>query len=582
MNILNKKLTKICFCILLCVFFLSCINFNNYYYGHDGLFHINRLEGIVKAFEDGQFLTKVYPYTNNGYGYAVSLFYCDLLLYPFAIIYKLGVPLITSYVAMIIFYSSFSIFAMMWASSKIFKKHSIAPYISTLLFSFCNYRILDIYVRNALGEILATCFVPFAFYALYSIFIEKEDKWISLGISFAGIAITHNITLLIYGIYYFILFITFIIINRNKEDILKITATSFKGALLAILLSSFYLIPLIEQITSQKFLSTQNYFVQYDIASTALSLKEILSMSFINIDLHSGPNLGTIITILPLLYFFQKNKNKNITSLIVIYILSNLCLAGYISFIFDIEFLNITQFVWRLYMFLFPLTVFLATYVLININKKAYYLIVPLFLATTIFSQYRFHIYLNKHLSENDKIVSFNTSHEEMYDISLLEDTYYYNFLEMYAGEYLPPTESYDYLKETTYIKKINEGNFDEITININGAEEYLPYERRGSYIIFEYESNGDELLMVPLTYYKGYKAYYLDGEQLQEIELEITDKFKQVSFRTLPGNYRYIVHYDGTIAQYISLLVSFSTLVFIFVYCFVYKRTKAKPHNGL
>ena len=89
------------FCFLLSVFFLSCINFNKYYYGHDGLFHINRLEGIVKAFEDGQFLTKVYPYTNNGYGYAVSLFYCDLWLYPFALIYKMGVPLIVSYIIMI-------------------------------------------------------------------------------------------------------------------------------------------------------------------------------------------------------------------------------------------------------------------------------------------------------------------------------------------------------------------------------------------------------------------------------------------------------------------------------------------------
>lgn len=577
MLIKNKQTyIRILFCLLLSLFFLSCIDFNQYYYGHDGLFHINRLEGIVKAFEDGQFFTKVYPYTNNGYGYAVSLFYCDILLYPFALIYKLGVPLIVSYILMIIFYSSFSIFAMMWASSKIFKNNKIAPYIATLLFAFCNYRILDIYVRNALGEIFASCFIPFAFYALYSIFIKKEDKWICLGISYAGIAVSHNISLLNYGIFYFIFYIAFIILDRDKQNIFAVTKTSVKGALLAVLLSSFYLFPLLEQTMDQEFYV--KYFVdQYNIASTIIPLQQLLSTSFINGDLHSGPNLGTILTIVPLLYFFQKNKNKYVTFLTIVYIVSNFCLLGYVPIIFKIKFLNITQFIWRMYIFVYPLAIFLSTYVLININRKLLYVIISLFIITTGFSQYRFHTYIDKHLAKNDKVVSLNSTHEEMYDISLLKDSYYYNFYEMYSGEYLPPTNSYDYLKESTYIKRINGENFDEVMI----GDAYLPYERRGTTISFNYDSTGGELLMMPLTYYKGYKVFYFDNGK-HEIDLEIHDKYKQVSFRTLPGNQRYIVHYEGTIIQYISLSVSIATVIFVIVYRITNKRKKLNISNGL
>lgn len=570
MNILNKRSTKICFCILLSLFFLTCINFNNYYYGHDGLFHINRLEGIVKAFEDGQFLTKVYPYTNNGYGYAVSLFYCDLLLYPFALLYKFGVPLIISYITMIIFYSSFSIFAMMWSSSKIFKDNKIAPYIATILFSFCNYRLLDIYVRNALGELFVTCFIPFAFYALYSIFIKKEDKWICLGVSYAGIAISHNISLLNYSIYYFIFYIAFIVLNRNKNDILGITKTSIKGGLLAVLLSSFFLIPLLEQIMSQKFY-VNSFVDQYNIATTVIPLQQMFSTSFINSELHFGPNLGTVLTIIPLLYIFQKNKNKYITFLVLTYILSCLCLLGYVPLVFKIKFLNITQFIWRMYIFVFPLAIFISTYVLVNINKKVFYIIIPLFIATTIFSQYRFHTYLDKHISKNDKIVSLQKTHEEMYSISLLDDKYDYNFLEMYSGEYLPPTLSYNYLKESTYIKKTDGDSFDEVKVN----DSYLPFDRKGTNFSFDYDSEGNELLMVPLTYYKGYKAYYLNGDKKEELKLEITDKYKQVSFRTLPGNNHYIVHYDGTLIQHVSLFVSITSFVSMIVYIVIDKRKK-------
>ena len=572
MSILKKRITKISFCLLLSIFFLSLINFNTYFAGHDGLFHINRLEGIVNAFKDGQILTKIYPNTNNGYGYAVSLFYCDLFLYPFALIYKLGVPLVTSYVIMIIFYSSLSIFAMMWASSKIFEKNTLAPYLATLFFAFCNYRIGDIYVRNALGETLALCFAPFAFYAMYKIFIKKENSWVCLGISFGGIALCHNITLLIYGLYYVGFYILFVILSKNKKDILNVSLVSLKGAGLAILLSLFYLLPLLEQITSSEFMCTKYYIDQYDLASTQKTIIEIFSPEFIkNLNAYV-PNLGTILTCTPFFYLISSKKNKYITTLVLVFVLTIMYLGGFLPWLYRLRFLNIMQFSWRLFIFITPLASLLLAYSLININKKLMFGVMLVWLITTCYSQYTLQQYLNSSESDHCTKVPYHLSHYDMFNSSQLDETYNYNFLEMFAAEYLPPTEQYDYLRESTHIKRIENNTYNEVTID-KEKKEFLPYKKDGTNISFDYETNGNELLMVPLTYYKGYNAYYSDGNKKQKIELEIVDKYKQVSFRSLPGNNHYEVHYEGTFIQHISLLVSSLTIIMLFIYCFIKKK---------
>ena len=102
--------------------------------------------------------------------------------------------------------------------------------------------------------------------------------------------------------------------------------------------------------------------------------------------------------------------------------------------------------------------------------------------------------------------------------------------------------------------------------VNYDGKLEYLKYERRGTLFDFEYESEGDETLMVPLIYYKGYSAYYYEGVNKINIPLVWTETYKQVAFNTIKGKHRYIVHYDGTLIQKVSLGISFVTLIGVIV----------------
>ena len=45
---------------------------------HDTFFHLSRIEGMARSLQAGHFPPYIYPYKNNGFGYAAPLFYCDL------------------------------------------------------------------------------------------------------------------------------------------------------------------------------------------------------------------------------------------------------------------------------------------------------------------------------------------------------------------------------------------------------------------------------------------------------------------------------------------------------------------------
>ena len=58
--------------------------------GADWSFHLSRIEGIANGLREGQFPVRVYSMAKDGYGYAPSLFYGELLLYFPAVLRLLG------------------------------------------------------------------------------------------------------------------------------------------------------------------------------------------------------------------------------------------------------------------------------------------------------------------------------------------------------------------------------------------------------------------------------------------------------------------------------------------------------------
>ena len=320
---------------------------------HDLTFHLNRFVGLANAFEEGQILPKIYPYANYGFGYASPLFYCDLFLYPFGILYHFGLSAIWCYKLCILFYTTLgNIFVYL-----IIKKETNDRKLSllaTFLYLTCNYHLMNIFVRGALGEVVAMTFVPLVLYAIYKILVKHEGCFIFLGISFSLLVQSHLISSLLYGIFFFWMIVVFIIMNRKDFSLIKKTIiTIIKGTIIASLLCAWYLLPMLEQMHSQTFWLSVNS--QYNnISSTIQSVGDIfnsLSYKFI-------PSIGALFILFSLGYIFVK-KNRYITIIVVYTLMCYLIILG----ILPGELLNVMQFYFRLYIVIFPLTIIVSIYV---------------------------------------------------------------------------------------------------------------------------------------------------------------------------------------------------------------------------
>ena len=165
--------------------------------GHDMSFHLSRFTGIITSFQDGQLPIAVYPFKNFGYGYASPLFYSDLfLIIPAFITYLSPIPLVTMYKILLFLTAFFTAFFTMFTVNKIFKNKK-AAIASTIVLMGTEYYLVDLHLRSAFGELLATCLLPLLFYYVYLFIVEEKDNYLSLGIMFALILNSHNISFLL-------------------------------------------------------------------------------------------------------------------------------------------------------------------------------------------------------------------------------------------------------------------------------------------------------------------------------------------------------------------------------------------------
>ena len=519
---------------------------------HDLTFHLNRFVGLANAFEEGQILPKIYPYANNGFGYATPLFYCDLFLYPFAILYHFGLSAVWCYKTCVLFYTTLgNIFVYL-----IFKKETDNRKLSlftSFLYLTCNYHLMNIFVRGALGEILAMAFVPLVLYAIYRVLIKHEDCFIFLGISFSLLVQSHLISSLLYGIFFFCMIIVFLIMNRKDFSLIKKTIiTILKGTIIALLLCAWYLLPMFEQMQSQVFWLTLNGEIN-TIKTTTQSIKEVFTVSsnaFV-------PSVGIVFVVLNILYLFVK-KEKYFTIIYIYTIILYLIILGIIPGIY----LNVIQFYFRLYIVIFPLSIIISLYVLYNIKyKQITVILIMVFLVFSVFS-------INLQTMKNGEYYLYNNASIDKIN-SVLNFKYNldYNHDELGGAEYLPYTEYVDYNNDSLAIKYIDKNN--------DAVDYVYEYDRNFSSIEFVCDNERELELLLPLSYYKGYKAYELINGKWESIDVLCNQKYKEVSILSDIGEHMYKIKYENTAIQKVTLLVSSATLLVLIAYCILERKNK-------
>ncbi len=557
MRLNRRTLLDILICLL-----ITLIGFYSYFSGSIGVFkdqdltfHLNRFIGLAKAFEEGQILPKIYPYANNGFGYASPLFYCDIFLYPFALLNHFGLGAAYCYKLCVLFYSFLSNLFIYFILKKEFNKRFIS-YIGIILYFFNTYHLYNLFIRNALGEILGMTFIPLVIYAIYKVLIKHEDCFIFLGVSFSLLIMAHLITTLLYGLFFLCMIVVFIILNRkDKKLIINTIKTIIKGSIVGLLLSCWYLMPMFEQLHSQTFWLNIN--AKYNnIGAGTYSILEVFSLLFND----STPIVGALFILPGLSGLFIKNKYIKIITVycLILFLIILGILPG--------TYLNIIQFYFRLYVVIFPLFCIVIIYLINSItdDKKKCIVCGALIVYSLVNVIYANSIALNKapvYLKDNSS----------QYDINhCYEDTLDYNHDELGGAEYLPYTEFVNYDEDSLAIKY-----FDD-----KGAliDYIYDYDRFFTSISFKCNNDSDLELVLPLSYYKGYSGYELIDGKYQKIDLSYSEKYRELLIDSSSGEHSYLVKYEGTLIQKATLIVS--CLSFVGLVFYAYKRKNVVLYN--
>ena len=168
----------------------------NMIFAHDTKFHMARLMSLVEGLEQWQIPVRLGSFTHNGYGAITSVFYPDLLLYPFALLILCGAS--ETYVMNLIYVAVniVAAFSMYFCAKRLFsnKEKGIC---ATVLYLLSTYRVANLYSRGAMGEMWGMSILPLFVLGVWEVVFGDKERWPLLAVSAALIYLSHMITTLI-------------------------------------------------------------------------------------------------------------------------------------------------------------------------------------------------------------------------------------------------------------------------------------------------------------------------------------------------------------------------------------------------
>ena len=244
---------------------------------HDGGLHMKRIYYTIYSLSQGYFPPLISPLLCNNFGYSMNIFYQPIVTY---------IPMIFSSITGSIsvglkYYACFTIIASgitMYVLGRKITKSNGAAFIMAFFYMIAPYKLLDVYVRFAIGEFTALVFVPLVFYGLYDLINDNGKKHYFIAIGAICIVLSHTLT----SLYLAIFCLIYILINVKKLNMEKIKKIVI-NLIFIILISLFFIGPLIEAnslseytIFSDKWMKTDaEYMMDHGIEFSELfSIKE--------------------------------------------------------------------------------------------------------------------------------------------------------------------------------------------------------------------------------------------------------------------------------------------------------------------
>ncbi|WP_029903170.1 6-pyruvoyl-tetrahydropterin synthase-related protein [Prevotella sp. 10(H)] len=562
MNSLNTILDKIAsnkrshfwlfFIVLLFLSFIMVHLYQPLCPGQDFFFHYRRLQALMDGMKESPLLIYLDYNAIDGYGYFTKAFYPDFVLIPFAFIGNL-----TS----ISFAYQFMIFTMTvlcgvftYITVNIIYRKSFAAAIAALLYTFCVYRLLDLYHRAALGETLTFTFIPLVFLGLYHIIKGDYRKWYILAVGFSLMIFTH----LISSVLMFLTLVIFLIIYYKplKKEPKRLLYLLVAG-IATLIITAYYIFPMLEQMSSGTFYyESRNLMAKTQ--DSALDFHWLIWGMFSGI-VEPGqafiPGVGFMLTGVVALRLFVYERSEGLKSVDIAVVIGLFFIFASSPLfpwsVFPFNKLNFIQMAWRLFEFSSFFFAVAGGYYLSLILKTRGRRLTIIFIISVM------QIFVL--VSDAQSYRKYRCG-RPVTQIATFTNDYHLGGM-----EYLPSkVPSLEYLHQRG----------DNITVTASGtASNQVRENRKLSFDIFINRSQSVEL---PLIYYKGYTA------KLNDKSLIVDESDNGLVQITADESGHIEVYYGGTSIQKVSYFITLAAIFAFCIYIFLQRRQQRKINTNI
>lgn len=213
------------------------------YLGDDTAFHLARFEGLYQSLRAGEFPVRINVVQNSGFGDISASMYPSFFLMPFVALRFLRVSLMLCFKTLFVVINIATALVSYYSFRKIFNSHKMAMW-GCILYTFSAYRLINVYLRCAVGEALAMVFFPLLLWGTYEVLWRDRKKWYVLALGMTCMLQSHVLSTEICALFMVVELIIWLIYGSKKEMMGRFVQ-GLKAIGLTILLNASFLVPFV-------------------------------------------------------------------------------------------------------------------------------------------------------------------------------------------------------------------------------------------------------------------------------------------------------------------------------------------------
>ena len=523
------------------------INLSGY---NEARIHIQRATAIKEVLLDGIFPSFINSKYMLGFGYALNIFYGPITTYIPILLSFFNNSAITGlkiFTFLTVLFSGISMYVFLLK----FSKRKLVALLGAIIYITAPYKLTDIYSRSAVGEYTAFVFIPLVFLGLYELLNEKKKNYYII-IGAVGLILSHTITT-IYTALFSLIYVIFNFKKLKDKNVIKYLAIDI---VLIILLSAFYLCPLLEHKAYGDYTIFDNvrmHATSAEVYDTGIGLKDFFASEFGTKDIVFSFGLVMTFCLILTPFCIRKQKdNENYLLFLILGVISLVMCTKLFPWFIMPNVLTIIQFAWRQEgFFIFFISYVCATNIVCiseMIKDRKNIISILVIISSVLCSFFGTHIYFENKGFDDDKEFEKNIIETDSVG------PYYIN------REYLP-------LNAINNVKYLQSRENRVYVLDGNCTVENE--EKDGLNMSFTVKDVQNAKLELPYIFYHGY-TIKLNDKKIDGYE---SDKGFLCVDVNEDGNIT--VEYTGTVIDKLGYAISGATLVVLIGYNIVKNRRK-------